>query len=165
MEEQGDQDQARTAPKKRLSGRKVNLAFLVVIVAAVALIYWHQQGSGGLPSWPDDIDAALKQAAKEDRKVLVFLASRPPSFTDIRMTEDPVRHNKPIIAREKFITVLIQLDSLPAVIAGHKIEKLPTFLILGPDGKELNRRTGFVAPAAFGAGFLDCTDIWKPPGE
>lgn len=163
MEEQAEN--AQVTPKKSLSGKKVNLVFLIVIIVGVVLIYLHQSGSGGLPSWPGDIDAALKQAAKENRKILVFVASRPPSHTDIRMTEDPIRHNKPIIARDKFITVLIQLNSLPGAVAGHKIKKLPTFLILGPDGKELNRRTGFVTPVEFGDGFLDCTVIEKPPAE
>lgn len=166
MEEHADS--IEPAPKKRLSlNKKVNLAFLLVVILAVVLIYRHQQSGGGLPDWPGDINAALKQAADDDRKILLFVASKPPSYTDIRMSEVSITFASsvnPMLKRENFITVLIQLDSIPAVIAGrYKINKLPTCLVLGPDGEERNRRTGFVAAAPFVEGFLDCTQIEKPP--
>lgn len=161
MQEEADKDQP--APKKRLVGKRMNLLFLVVFVVAAVLITRHQQSAGGLPDWPSDISGALEQAAKEDRKILVFFASRPPSHIDIRMTEDPIRHNMPFIKRDKFITVLIQVESLQSQLArSYKVTKLPTFLVLGPDGKELNRRTGFVTPREFYEGFMDCTVIQKP---
>ena len=45
----------------------------------------------------------------------------------------------------------------------YKLTKLPTMVILDANGKELNRREGFIGEVEFRRGFLDLTKIEAPP--
>ena len=46
----------------------------------------------------------------------------------------------------------------------YHIVRLPTILLLDTDGKELNRRTGFVGELDVRNGFLNLAVVEKPPG-
>ena len=55
-------------------------------------------------------------------------------------------------------TLWLRLQTL----LSDKISSLPTFVLLSPEGKELNRREGFVGEVDFYKGFLDCSNVLKP---
>ena len=156
MDQQNSNDQAIDSKRRRDRGK---LIFGNVAVVAVALVYILQLSGAELPDWPDDLPAALAQAKKEDRRVLVFFAGNPASENARNMSRKTLDKNMKHIKRGKFLTVLLQVKKTDAVAKKYSISALPTFLLLDGDGKELNRRTGFVGQAAFHGGFLDCTVV------
>jgi thiol-disulfide isomerase/thioredoxin len=143
--------------KRRVDRGK--LIFLAVIIVAVALVYISQQSGAELPDWPDDLEAALIQAKKEDRKVLVFFAGSPPSTVARTMSTGTLKKNAKQIKRGKLITVLVQVRKTEDPAKKYGVQEYPTFLLLGSDGKELNRRVGFVGQSQFSIGFLDCSKV------
>ena len=156
MDQQDNHDQAVDTKRRK---DKAKLIFLVLIAAAVLLVYISQQSGAELPDWPGDLSAALVQAKQEDRKVLVFFADTPPSTTARNMSTTTLKKNARHIARGKFIKVLIQVAKTDDPAKRYNVKNLPTFLLLDAQGKVLNRRAGFVGEAAFQNGFLDCSEV------
>jgi len=160
MDQQDNHNQAVEAKPRKDRGK---LIFLAVIAVAVILVYMSQQSGAELPDWPEDLPKALAQARQEDRKVLVFFAGNPPSANARRMSTTTLSKKSGEIKRGKFITVLIQIKKTDDLAKHYGIKNFPTFLLLDAQGKELNRRVGFVGQEAFIRGFLDCSDVKTKP--
>jgi hypothetical protein len=151
--------------KSKGADRWVKLGFLVVAAGIVVFIWWSLRNPS-MPGWDDDLDAALVQARDENRKVVVFFMSKPPGTID-RWNWDNIlikEGNQKALADGKFLRVKMQvssdLQSEPA--KRHKLKKLPTLILLGPDGKELNRREGKLGELDFRDGFLNCARVLPP---
>jgi len=144
--------------------RRAKLAFLAVAVVAAVCIYLLQREGPELKGWATDLDEALKQAKAENRRVLVFFTASPKSATARRLIRTTLAKNAQMIARERVVKVNVSLDrELNSDLAvRYKISSLPTFVLLSPEGKELNRREGFVGEVPFHKGFLDCSQVNKP---
>jgi thioredoxin-related protein len=95
-------------------------------------------------------------------KVLVFFASSPPSTTARKMSTSTLKKSNKHIKRRKLITVLLQVKKTDELAKRYSIKKLPTFLLLDSQGKELNRRVGLVGEVPFRNEFLDCTKVVGP---
>ncbi len=158
MDPQDTKDQP-AGTKQRIDRGK--LIFGIVIAVAVVAVYMFQRSGAELPKWPGDLAAALAQAEKEDRKILVFFAADPPSTTARNMSTKTLKHNAKNIKTRKLICVLVRAKQDNELTKRYKIssKKLPVFLLLDSKGKELNRRSGFVGQTAFGGGFLDCQEV------
>lgn len=162
-------EQGRPAPPATKGKRDVlvKLAFVVVLAAGGALI-WRLQRRDPKLGWPTDLDAALRQAKKDDRQVIVFLmsVSLPPGGDaewNIRNTLAK-KANRDAISQGGVICVQVRLDATlkSETARKYRITKLPTMLLLGPDGKERNRREGKIGETDFRNGFLDATIVQKP---
>jgi len=162
----GETNKANTVAKPHARrDRWVKIGFLVVlIIVAAAIWYWHRQPPT-MKGWGRDLDAALRQAVAERRQLLVFFISSPPSDTARRMvrTTLAVPENRKRLNEGPFVKVKVEVDSLKSQLAGkYTLRKLPTMLLLSPDGVELNRREGFIGEVDFRNGFLDLTNVQKP---
>ncbi len=158
MDQQDNRDQPVDTKRRKDRGK---LIFLAVIVVAVVLVYMSQQSGAELPNWPGDLSKALAKAKREDKKVLVFFAGSPPSTIARQMSTTTLSKNNAHI-RDKFIAVLVQTKLSDDLAKRYNVSILPTFLLLDAQGKELNRRVGFVGEVAFRNGFLDCSEVPKP---
>ena len=159
MDQQDNHNQPVETKRRKDRGK---LIFLAVIAVAIILVYVSQRSGAELPNWPGDLPAALAQARQEDRKVLVFFAGNPPSTNARRMSTMTLSKNGRQIKRRKLITVLIQVKKIDELVKRYSIKKFPTFLLLDAQGKELNRRIGFVGHGDFSIGFLDCSKVKGP---
>ena len=142
--------------------RRAKLAFLVVAAVAAVCIYLLQREGPKLKGWATDLDVALKQAKAENRRSLVFFTASPKSTTARRLIQTTLRKNVQMIAREQVVKVNVDTDLNTNLAVRYKISSLPTFVLLSPEGKELNRRKGFVGEVPFHKGFLDCSQVNKP---
>jgi len=151
-------EQIATEPgpdNKRRRDRRTKLIFLAVLAAVVVGIYFVQRGSDELEGWGDDLQAALKQAGKEDRRVLAFFMKDRPGPDARWMAKLTLRkgHNRKAVKDGGFVCVQVRLagglDS--AVAKRYELKVLPTLLMLGPDGNELKdgRREGRVGEMPF----------------
>ncbi len=157
---------AGAKPAAAKNDKRVKLVFLVVIVGVLAFLYWKQtRGYEGV-DWPTDLAAQKTTAAKEDRKLLVYFTASTPSDDDKRMAQVTLakKENRSEIEKGRFVLakVVVKSDLTDDVAREYKIKKLPTFLILDPKGKELNRREGLIGEVPFRNGFLDCKEIVVP---
>lgn len=157
-------DNQTAAAKPRSADRRIKIVFLAVVIAAAGVVYVVLQRRTVGFDWPGNLDKALKQARAQKRRVLVFFTASPKSATARRIIQTTLDKNAGAMGKARVIKVNISLDtelkSSPAV--RYKISSLPTFVLLSPDGKELNRREGFVGEVDFRNGFLDCSKVVKP---
>ncbi len=157
-----DNQTAATRPKTM--DRRVKIAFLAVAAIVGLCIYLLQRKGPELKGWATNLDKAMKQARAQKQRVLVFFTGSPKSVPARRLIQKTLHKNAGAMAKERVIKVNISLDtglkSGPAV--RYKISSLPTFVLLSPEGKELNRREGFVGEVDFHSGFLDCSKVVKP---
>ncbi len=155
-----DQLDTKDAPIEKKKARdRGKLIFLGVFILAVILVYITQQSGAALSDWPGDLQAALTKAKKEDRKVLVFFADKRPSTTARNMSTRTLKKNGKHISNRKLITVLLKVDKTGESAQRYRIRTLPTFILLDSEGKELNRRVGFVGEVSFRNDFLDCGKV------
>ncbi len=147
----------------KTANRRTKIAFLVVLAVAAALVYVLVQRNTPGFNWPEDLDKALEQARARQRNVLVFFTSSPKSAIARRLIQTTLHKNAGAMAKERVIKVNVSLDTVNSDLAArYKISSLPTFVLLSPEGKELNRREGFVGETDFHKGFLDCSKVVKP---
>ena len=160
------QQPGQSTPAGR-SDRRVMIGFLLAALLAAGLVYWlFQTGETLLKSWPVKLDDALAGAKQTDRRVLALFMSDPPSATTIRLAQTTLakKHNKQAIRDGKFFRVKVVTDSLSSDLAKrYKLTILPTMIVLDANGKELNRREGFIGEVDFRHGLLDLTKIDAPP--
>ena len=158
-----------TAPSARKPDSRAKVVFLAIVIAVAVAIYLWLQRSPDLLGWPGDIDAALAEARKTDRKVLALFTSDPPSYTARRLAETTLTkgHNRQALADGKFLCVHTKVDSALTGKTARRfgLTKLPTTLILSPTGIELNRREGMIGEVPFRHGFLDCSEVQGPKSE
>ncbi len=158
--------QPRQSTQAERSDRIVKLGFLVATIVGAGMVYWFlQTDETFLKGWPADLDAALARAKETDGRVLALFAGNPPSTGAVSMSRTTLAkpQNKKAIADGKFIRVKVAADSPASDLSKrYGITKLPTTIIFDADGKELNRREGFVGEVAFRHGFLDMANIQTP---
>ncbi len=149
---------------KALRDRIVKLAFLVLTLGAVAVLVWYQRRGLGLSGWGLDFAAAQVQAAQEQRPVLALFVRSPPDYTSRELAKHTISKNAQAIEAGRFVPVMVNVRDLaksqPAQRYG--VSRLPTMLVIGPDGVEKNRREGFVGELEFRKGFLDCSRVVGP---
>lgn len=148
------------------SDRRAKLVFLVIFVIAGVLIYNKQTSLPSVAdSWPN-LAQALEQAGKENRRVLVlFLASNPSEQTRRLLTTTMAQPaNVQAIEDGRLIQAkaLVDVALTSELAVRYKITALPAMLLLDSEGKELNRRKGFIGEVPFRSEFLSCSVIKKP---
>ena len=141
--------------RKSTTDRRVKIGFIVAILIAagiVVVIQWQPPKLG----WPSDLSAALSQAREQNRKVLVFICSSPPSAEDLWMVKGPLSKsaNKKAIKDGKFITVQLVLDKSADWAKKYGVNRTPTMLIISPDGKYFYKQEGKIGEVDFRDKFL-----------
>ena len=166
-------DPARPTPRdrRRRRDRIVKATFVAAAVIIVLVLWWQQRRGPDWPGWDQDLPATLARAKTEKRPVLaLFLASPPGHFArEFRRKTLAKKENRDAIEQGKFLLVRITLDQrLTGEIARrYRIRRLPTLLLLDPDGTERNRRAGeaIVPEVPFRNGFLDATAVTPAPED
>ena len=141
-----DEQDSKEAKSSTKNNKKAGLVLLLLILAVAVGIYLYQGRSLSIKGWDNDIDAAMVQAEKEQRPVVVFFVNRTPSpiARDISTKVIPKKGNQKALEEGKFIKVICSVDSgLKSETAQkYKLVKLPTFIAFDYSGKEYNRLEG-----------------------
>jgi thiol:disulfide interchange protein DsbD len=130
----------------------------------MAVVWVIQRSGPPLLGWGKDLEAALKQAAEGGRRAVILFHASPSSQTTRNLIKRVLGHSETKKALEggKFIRVRLKTSLGSPVAKKYKIQDLPTVVVVDSEGKELNRRVGYISFADFRAGFLDCTQIVNP---
>lgn len=153
----GTQPQAPAAkPPARRKDKWVKWVFGLAVLGAIIAV-WIIQRSGpvAFQNWRDNLPAAIDEASRDDRKVLVLFGSSPPG-QDERKLGDAIakKQNAEAITQGGFIAVRVVDGELARK---WKVQRMPTMLILQTKGNEvveLNRREGYIGEVAFRDEFL-----------
>ncbi|MBN1556012.1 MAG: hypothetical protein JXA11_14810 [Phycisphaerae bacterium] len=145
--------------KKPGKDRWIKIGFVLVLVAAGVIVYLSQRRDVSIDGWGDDLTVALGQAKSEDRKVVVFFVSSPPSETALTIARRriPKSDNQKALEEGRYIPVVVSLeDQLDSEIAKqYKLTKLPTLMVLWPNGQERNRHEGMIGEVDFRQNLLE----------
>jgi hypothetical protein len=134
--------------ERKPTPRNVKIAFLLIIVIAGYFIFRSQQKDLAIPGWIDSksqpLASILKQAKKEDRKVVAFFVNSPPSITArtiVGRIQKPA--NVSAVKAGQFLPIVVHVDGVSDDLAKqYKIAVLPTLVVFLPDGTERNRKAG-----------------------
>lgn len=143
--------EAKAAKSSR--DRWIKIGFVLVLAAVAVAIYSFQRRDLRIEGWGNDLNAALTRAKAENRMVVVFFVSTPPSDTarEIAQRRIPKPDNVQALKDGNFIPVVVSLDnelkSDPAM--KYKLTTLPTLMVLRPDGTERNRHEGMIGEVNF----------------
>ncbi len=155
-----------STPQKSAKGKTskgVKLIFLLILVA-IAVTVWFVQKRGLPLDWPDDFNAAIRQAKQENRRLLVLFVSDSPNEDARKLAKITLvaTENRDAIEKGSFIKVKVETDLKSDVAKKYRITTLPTMLILSSDGKELNRREGYISQTDFASKFLNYNEKTTP---
>lgn len=153
-----------STPSSPPPNRSKRTLLLVSVLVAIVAVWYIQRRGPELPDWGDDLNNALQAAQKDNRKVVLFLMSSPPGEIDRWLVKATLAQpgNKQALSNLNAIKVKLEISPQSDVAKKYHVTELPTMLLLSPDGKELNRRTGKIAELDFRNGFLDGSKVIKP---
>jgi thiol:disulfide interchange protein len=128
---------------KRRSPAGGNLLVALLLIFAVGGLYAYVTRPARTPvGWSEDFAAAKEQAAREGRPMFVdFSATWCPPCNQMARDVLPVR--RVADALKGFITVHVDVDKDKDLAASFRVEVLPTFIVLSPQGREVYRFEGY----------------------
>jgi len=145
-----------TADKTSKSSRDrwIKIGFVLILIAVAIAIYSFQRRDLHIEGWGNDLNAALAQAKAENRKVVAFFVSSPPSDTakEIAQRRISKADNQQALKDGNFILVIVTVDSnldSDPIAQTYKLTKLPTLMVLLSDGTERNRNEGGIGEVDF----------------
>lgn len=98
--------------------------------------------------WLTDLNTARQQAYAENKPVLIYLFSR--TVEPCRRMEQETFGEEAV--KEKLgslVCVALNVDRIADAVRTFKIMKVPTVVLLNPNGKELDRAVGYKPPGEF----------------
>ena len=149
------QGQPAQGRKKSPVDRRVKLGFALAFVLGIALIAYFQL-RGPMLGWPGDLAAALAQAKRENRPVVVFVRSFPITETGKRMVRTTLAKsgNKEALQKGNFLLAEVRLSREAAWAKKYGMTRTPTMLLIAPDGERFHKQEGFIGELDFRTVFL-----------
>ena len=154
MDQQDDRP-TPPAPRGRWD-RWVKLVFLLAVVA-IGIFVWLSYRTPPLAGFSSDLEGAIEKAKAEGRNIVLLFINNPASTQD-RFLMDRIiakRDNLQALEKGNYLRVRRSTSLRSELARRYKLTQLPTVLLLGPNGQELNRREGSVGEIEFRRGFLD----------
>jgi len=120
-----------------------NMLVALLLIFAVGGLYAYVTRPAKTPvGWSEDFAAAKEQAARERRPMFVdFSAAWCPPCNQMAREVLPVQ--RVTEALRGFIPVHVDVDRDRDLATSFRVEALPTFLVLSPEGREVHRFTGY----------------------
>lgn len=132
--------------------RSVGGWLLVGLLVLGAYSFTHRVG-GAPPGWGSDLAAAQERASLEGRCLLIEFWL--PGCTYCRIMESDVLPDDQVRqALADWIPIRLDMTQERELANRYRVTGAPTFVALGPQGREIDRITGY-QPAEKFAGFLD----------
>jgi hypothetical protein len=143
------------SPVKGKADRYVKLVFLVAFLAVVGWLIARQYFGTSLPGWSGDLEAALKDAAVENRKIVALTYDSPNDFDyeKLRIVVDK-KANREAMEAAKVIRVHCRMSKTDPMAVKYKISRFPATLLIAPNGDLITRWEGYIGEVAFRKEFL-----------
>jgi thioredoxin-related protein len=103
----------------------------------------------GAINWRDNWDAALEEAQKIDRRIVLELYMDGCSHCTHLHTDTHTDAKVQETLNSKYVPVRLEGRSHMDVVKKFNVTGAPTTLVLSPDGQELHRFPGYFPPAEY----------------
>ncbi len=133
--------------------RLVKLAFTAVIMLGAAYLIYHDHTHTKLSGWRTDLQAALKQAARENRPVVVLAYDSATDYTFGRMQE-VVSKKENIKAMDDMNAIRVSSRLSTEDARKYGVVKYPASLLLNSQGEMVAAWTGFIGEMDYRHKFL-----------
>ncbi len=149
-----------------------------ILTAAILILSLPLASTLQAAEWTSNYDAALKQAKLENKRVLIDFTGSDWCYWCKKMEADVLSKDEfKKYADEQLILVILDFPQNKAQSSELKnqnkklskafdVDGFPTFVVLSPDGKEADRRSGYVrgGPQGF-IQFLKVSEYTVKPNE
>ncbi|MCP4711739.1 MAG: thioredoxin family protein [Planctomycetes bacterium] len=98
--------------------------------------------------WITDYQQALVLAQEQDKPVLIAFSASWCGYCQ-KMKKDTYPDSDVIATLDSFIPLMIDTDINPAVAVQYQVSGIPRYIILAPDGTQIESFVGFLEPKAF----------------
>ncbi len=146
--------------------RAVKIGFAVAALGIGAWIYFGvQRDSVTLPAeWRSDMEPALTEARRQQRPVILLIDAPTGSQAVRQMAKITLsrEHNRQAIKQGRYIPVTVTWSGEIAERFNVESTKLPTTILLDPNGVEIRRRVGYIGETPFRKEFLIVADPNAP---
>jgi len=137
---------ARGKPRR---DRAIKLGFLAVALLVVGWLVYRQYFGVDPAGFRTDFEAALADAQKEGRSLLVLVHDRPPADDFERLKRILIQPaNDRAMTNANVIRVSVYFDRGGSWWKKYRIKIYPTLLLLGPDGGKTASHPGYMAETA-----------------
>lgn len=141
-----EREQTGVDHTKPRGGGAVWVVFVLLLMLAAVAPFLMATGADDIVAWRSDYDAALADAAERDKHVfIVFTASWCSHCQTLKRAVFSEPRFKKVV-EEGFVPVKVDLSNeLPRekhIALAHRVEGLPTMVILDAQGKEIDRFVG-----------------------
>lgn len=137
----------------------IKIGFVAALVLAVMLVWLVQRKPPELAGWGHNLRNALREGRDQNRNVLILFSDSGETSRWLVKHTLSMPENSRAIEAGRFVRVQVTTTPKSDLASRYKLRTLPTMLIIGPAGQELNRREGKIGEVAFRKGFLDLANV------
>ncbi len=134
----------------RTRGSPRNLSILLLGMGCAAAYLWASRGPASAVPWQQDHATALQAAAAQQRGVLIRFTT-PGCTYCVQMDREVFARRDAVALVEGLIPLSVDGSRTPALLRQYDVNAFPTFIVLGPDGLEIDRTVGAMSRDAFAA--------------
>ena len=98
--------------------------------------------------WITDYQEALTLAQQQNKPILIAFSAVWCGYCQ-KMKKSTYPDSDVIAAADAFIPLMIDTDKNPGVAVKYQVSGIPHYIILSPDGKQIDSFVGFLEPNAF----------------
>jgi protein disulfide-isomerase len=107
----------------------------------------HSPSWAADPVWHSDVDAAWKEARKQERPLLVFLSTAGCRYCTLMQNGSFADPDVAGLIVHGFVIAAVDADDVAWLVKSQKIESYPTTLVIAPDAKVVDRINGYLKAA------------------
>ncbi len=100
------------------------------------------------PAWAKNLDQAYQSAKKQDRSMVIFIASSRCYYCD-QMKEKTLTDPTVKTTLNGFVPVVVQASEYPKLLQKLGVRRYPTTLVVSPEAKIQDVIDGYVKPREF----------------
>ncbi|MCA9101012.1 MAG: thioredoxin family protein [Planctomycetales bacterium] len=101
------------------------------------------------PAWHNDVSRAWQDALEQDRPLLMYITSPSCGFCRKMTATTYADRQVASLVSETVVAVAVDGQRQQALVRRHLVRAFPTTLVIAPDGREIGRFEGYVAPRDF----------------
>ena len=155
MTEERPQDVPEQQPAKTKKRRWGKLFFLLLFLIVAGWIVLHQRTHTLLGDWDHDLQAALRQAEREDRQIVAVIYDSANDYTFTKLQGILVKPgNVKAMKEANVIRIVTSLSEDDPLAAKYSVRTYPTTLLISPAGESITAWTGYIGETDFRRYFL-----------
>jgi thioredoxin-related protein len=136
-----------SVPATPIAPRRLHGAVLLVVVAIQS--WTVDRVVADTPAWHHDVGTAWQQTLDEGRPLLMYISTASCSHCRKMKSTTFANPDVAVLVNESVVAVAVDGQRQRKLAQKHLVRAYPTTLVIAPDGREVGRFEGYVAPDDF----------------